>query len=509
MKVVVLHNAVDNDACPHESDVLVQRDVVLSSLRELGHTAISLECTLDLESARGSLVADRPDIVFNLVESLGGTDRLMPLAALLLDALQIPYTGAPSDSILLTSNKLAAKQRLRQANLPTPDWACGNGEWLTTAEHSSSSWILKPIWEHASLDMDDDAVVQVADLSDLQRQLSLREARLQRPLFAERFVDGREFNLSLLAGEVLPPAEIDFTHFPPGKPRIVGHQAKWEENSLEYQQTPRRFDFSQSEQPLLDQLAQYARACWRLFQLQGFARVDFRVDVHGQAWILEVNVNPCLAPDAGFAAALERAGKTMVEAVACLIDEALAVAPQVTPSLASAPLRSDDLAVTMREAVTVADRETVRQMTQATGFFRPDEVDVAVELVDERLVKGAASGYEFLFAEVAGQVAGYACYGPIACSLGSFDLYWIVVDPAWQGKGIGQRLVGTVEQKVADRGGRQVWIETSGRPQYAPTRNFYRRCGYEVYAELPGFYDMGDDKVIWGKTLTKVSAAET
>jgi D-alanine-D-alanine ligase len=509
VKVVVLHNAVDNDACPHESDVSVQRDVVLSALGESGYTASSLECTLDLESLRGRLVAERPDVVFNLVESLGGTDRLMPLAALLLDALQIPYTGASSDAILATSNKLEVKQRLRQANLPTPDWICGNGKQPTADDDGNSTWILKPIWEHASVGMDDDAVVQVADLSDLQRQLSLREARLKRPLFAERFVEGREFNLSLLAGEVLPPAEIDFTRYPPGKPRIVGQQAKWEESSFEHQQTPRRFDFAECDQPLLNQLMQYARACWRLFQLKGFARIDFRVDGQGQAWILEVNVNPCLAPDAGFAAALETAGKTIQQAVACLINEALAVAPDLTPSLASRRLNSDDVGLTMREAVTVSDRETVRQMTQATGFFRPDEVDVAVELVDERLAKGAASNYEFLFTEVAGQVAGYACYGPIACSLGSYDLYWIVVDPAWQGKGIGQRLVQTVEQKVAERGGRQIWIETSGRPQYAPTRSFYRRCGYEVYAELPGFYDMGDDKVIWGKTLTKVSAAET
>lgn len=165
------------------------------------------------------------------------------------------------------------------------------------------------------------------------------------------------------------------------------------------------------------------------------------------------------------------------------------------------PNSSQRLSPSLRESVVAADRELVRQLVAATGFFRDDELHVAVELVDERMHKGLASGYHFLFADVDGRTAGYACYGPIACTVGSWDLYWIVVDPRWQGRGLGQALVSACEQRIQAAGGRRIYIETSGRPQYAPTRAFYRRCGYELAAELTDFYDRGDDKVVWHKRI--------
>lgn len=162
---------------------------------------------------------------------------------------------------------------------------------------------------------------------------------------------------------------------------------------------------------------------------------------------------------------------------------------------------STPLPFRFRQSVIGSDRIAVRRIIESTGFFRPDEADVAVELIDERLRKGEASGYHFLFADADRGPIGYACYGPIACTIGSFDLYWIAVDPSWQGKGIGQLLLDEVERQVRQREGRQVYIETSGRDQYAPTRGFYARCGYEVVAVLGDFYDRGDDKVIWRKAL--------
>ncbi len=153
----------------------------------------------------------------------------------------------------------------------------------------------------------------------------------------------------------------------------------------------------------------------------------------------------------------------------------------------------------LRHSVTSTDRDAVRRIVTATGFFRPDEVDIAVELVDERLSKGERSGYEFVFAEVDDGVAGYACYGPIGCTIGSFDLYWIAVDPAQQGRGLGRLLIAEVERRIAAAGGRTVYAETSGRRDYEPTRTFYQRCGYHVASVLPDFYDIGDDKVTFSK----------
>ena len=106
--------------------------------------------------------------------------------------------------------------------------------------------------------------------------------------------------------ELLPPAEIVFDGFPPGKPRIVGYAAKWDASSFEYTHTPRRFDLPAADGPLVAELEGLARRAWSLFGLSGYARVDFRVDAGGRPWMLELNANPCLSEDAGFAAAAAR-----------------------------------------------------------------------------------------------------------------------------------------------------------------------------------------------------------
>jgi D-alanine-D-alanine ligase len=323
VRVVILHHAPEEDAALDDHDVMVQRDAVAAALAVLGHEPHGLGCTLDLEAVRRELTALRPDLAFNLVESLGRTDRLMPLATLLLDALGIRYTGSRTEAMLATSDKLAAKRRMRAAGLPTPDFVDPAADRKDVEGDGRGAWIVKPVWEHASFGMDEKAVVTVDHVSELRRHVAARAERTGRPHFAERFVDGREFNLSLLAGEVLPPAEIDFSSFPPGKPRIVDQRAKWEPESFEYRQTPRRFDFPTADGPLLDRLRADAERCWRLFNLGGYARVDFRVDADGRPWILEVNVNPCLSPDAGFAAALARAGIGYDEAIGRVIADAL------------------------------------------------------------------------------------------------------------------------------------------------------------------------------------------
>ncbi len=157
--------------------------------------------------------------------------------------------------------------------------------------------------------------------------------------------------------------------------------------------------------------------------------------------------------------------------------------------------------VTLRDQVRPEDVELVRQIVASTGFFSPSEVEVAVELVQECLARGPGSGYFFIFAESAGRLVGYACYGPIACTVGSYDLYWIAVHQAHQGHGLGRRLLEEAEQRMARAGGRRVYVETSGRPLYEPTREFYRRCGYSVEAVLADFYAPGDPKVVYCKIL--------
>ena len=165
--------------------------------------------------------------------------------------------------------------------------------------------------------------------------------------------------------------------------------------------------------------------------------------------------------------------------------------------------------VTLRDEPRPDDRDAVRRLVASTGFFRNDEVDVAVELVDERLAKGQASGYEFLFAERDGRPIGYACFGPIACTIHSYDLYWIAVDRGRQGGGVGSTLLAHVERTLRADGGRLIVVETSSRADYAPTRAFYERRGYTRAATLPGYYAPGDNLVIYLKDLTDGVLART
>ncbi len=148
-----------------------------------------------------------------------------------------------------------------------------------------------------------------------------------------------------------------------------------------------------------------------------------------------------------------------------------------------------------------SDLDIVREIVSSSGFFSAMEVDVALEVLDERLAKGESSGYFFFFAEVEGDVVGYACFGPIPCTLTSFDLYWIAVRPDLRGGGAGRRILARVEDEIRSMGGTRVYVETSSRELYGPTRAFYSHCGYEQEAALRDFYAPGDDKIVFLKIL--------
>ena len=158
--------------------------------------------------------------------------------------------------------------------------------------------------------------------------------------------------------------------------------------------------------------------------------------------------------------------------------------------------------LTFREEPCPRDARRVRDIVLSSDFFSKDETDMAMELVEERLQKGLTSGYHFLFAEKEDVVIGYACFGPIPCTVCSFDLYWIAVDNGLRGSGLGREILDRVEQKIMAFGGKRVYVETSSRPQYAPTRSFYRKRWYRLEALLMDFYSPGNHKMIFVKELS-------
>jgi GNAT superfamily N-acetyltransferase len=154
-----------------------------------------------------------------------------------------------------------------------------------------------------------------------------------------------------------------------------------------------------------------------------------------------------------------------------------------------------------RTVVKLSDVADVDAIVRSTGFFREDEILVAVELVQERLDKGIESGYEFVFFDVDDKPVAYTCYGLIPCSLISYDLYWIVTHQEYRGQGIGKMLMAETETRIADAGGKTVYVETSSKEMYKPTCAFYLSNKYILKAQFEDFYDAGDDKLVFIKKV--------
>ncbi|MFH2098557.1 MAG: D-alanine--D-alanine ligase, partial [Pseudomonadota bacterium] len=241
MRVLVAHNAVPGEGSPDEADVLTQSRAVTGALSALGHEAKTLECTLDLESALARVREWAPDVVFNLVESLAGTGRLIHLFPGVLDAAGIPYAGSCAESLLATSHKAMAKRLMEAGGLPTPAWAGPRPDAAFRApavpdgQAAKNLWIVKSVWEHASIGLGPESLVRPRDAEELYARMDEAAPGLGGSCFAERFIPGREFNLSVLSGpegpEVLPPAEILFEGYGEDRARIVDYRAKWDEGS--------------------------------------------------------------------------------------------------------------------------------------------------------------------------------------------------------------------------------------------------------------------------------------
>jgi D-alanine-D-alanine ligase len=319
--VVVLHQEITDGARLDELDTLVQVQQVSTALKALGWNVVALSTGLDLAATLNSIRSINPACVFNLVESLGGEGRLIHFTPALLQACGIPFTGCSGDAVYLSSHKLMAKALMRQRGIATPAWISGADSGLQpaadedTAGTIETQLIVKSVWEHASFGMDDGCVVD--SIADAQKRIAESIRRHGGDWFAEQYIAGREFNISILERDglplILPMAEMIFVDYPPDKPRIVGYAAKWDSEAPEFHATRREFPVLSRE--LSGAIQQAVLQCWDGFGLRGYARVDFRVDEAGKPWVLEVNANPCIAADAGFVAAAQLAGITLEQVV--------------------------------------------------------------------------------------------------------------------------------------------------------------------------------------------------
>jgi D-alanine-D-alanine ligase len=322
MKVLVLHSDVAPDAPPDEQDTLDSAASVATALEALGHQAPRAAFAPDMKFLKRLLDTHKPDVVFNIVESVFGAGIYSSLAPAMLDRLNVPYTGATAAHFAATTDKPFAKNVLRVGGVETPAWATGP-EWAGL--DPDRLYIVKAADEDSSVGIDDHSVVPGSRV-----RARAEECRLKfgGRWFAERYLDGREFNIAVMASEggprVFPLAEMCFdAKWPEGKPKLVSFDAKWMVDTFDYDNSQRHFGCETEEPELGRQLIETTKKVWDLFLLRGYARVDYRVDTDGKPWVLEINPNCCISPDAGFAAAAEQAGISYQELIGRVATAAL------------------------------------------------------------------------------------------------------------------------------------------------------------------------------------------
>jgi D-alanine-D-alanine ligase len=322
MRVLLLRSDVPGDAPPDELDTLATVEAVAAALSTRGHDVTEEIFVPDAARLDRALSNAAADVVFNLVESVFGQGNLAGVAPAMLEKRGVSFTGASAAAISCYADKPLTKRFLRAAELPTPDWAESPFE---DGLEEGQLYVVKSANEDCSVGLDDASVVRGKDA--VRARAASAAAHHGGTWFAEAYCPGREFNVSLLGTDdgprVLPIAEIVFANWQPDRPRIVGYAAKWDVYSVDSKATPRRFGIEEEAPQLARRLAELSCSAWHLLGLRGYARVDFRLDAAGAPTILEVNPNPCLEPEAGFAAAALQDGISYTELVSRILEAAL------------------------------------------------------------------------------------------------------------------------------------------------------------------------------------------
>ena len=504
----VVHATSSTSCMESDAGVLDQVKSVSDAMAKLGirHRAVGLQVLQELPE----LLLHAPEpLVFNLVEGFtanGEDANLVPAVCL---AHGKGCTGNPTHALTLGLDKWSCKGVLRSAGVAVPAGIIVYpGDPVPVRGVPKGKLIVKPVSTDASEGIDEENVMLGEERERLETLVRRLHERFSQPVLIEPYVGGRELNVSVLEldGEVkvLAIAEIDFSAFEEGKPKIVSYAAKWLEHTFEYQNTPRMLPA-----PIPEEVAKKTRKAalraWKAVGGLGYMRVDFRLNDEDEPVAIEVNPNPDISPWGGFAAALEWAGLSYDQFVAKMLENALKrLHARALP--AADGKNGGKAAVPPPPNLVIRpsapkDRDAIVKLVADTKFFRDDEVTVAAEVLDDALVDRAGKDYQSFTAELDGRVVGWVCHGPTACTVGTFDIYWLAVSPEAQGHGIGRHLMNFSEGNIRSQGGRLAVVETAGKAIYDSTRAFYQRIGYAEAARLPEFYDTNDDKIVYLKKV--------
>ena len=322
LTVAILFNDDQTLVAGEERDRLAVEGVdavaatVAEAVREAGWSEWRLAVGRDLHPVTDRLRDHRPHVVFNLVESVAGQPRMEAAMAWLLEWLELPYTGSPPEAMSAGLDKAHAKALLQAAGIPTPGVAFPA--------------IVKPRCQDASHGISPESVVQ--DSAAAAARVAYVRARYLQDAVVEEFIEGREFNLSLLgpadSATLLPPSEIDFSQYTPGRSRVVGFEAKWSADSADFRGTTPFFPNLEPE--ILGALREVATGAYSAIGLRDYGRVDVRLHAERGPFVVDVNPNPDLSTDAGLARAAAQTGVSYSQLVQELVRMALARAGVAT-----------------------------------------------------------------------------------------------------------------------------------------------------------------------------------
>ena len=329
LKVALLYNLSERLQKGEEKDILAEDAIieeigaVENAVRTLGHQCFVMAIHDEILTVMHWLQEIRPDVVFNLCESVyGNTCWEMNIPAL-LDLFRIPYTGSSPLTLGLCQDKGKVKDILQSQGILTPRYKIFD-RGVGPVKGNIFPIIVKPLHEDGSLGISKESVV--FDNEALSRQIQYVIEKYHQPALVEEFIDGRELNAGLLESDgkvgVLPISEIDYSEFPEGVPKICGYEAKWMADSIEYQKS-KPICPAPLEWVMKKRVEYIAVKAFKLFGCRDYARVDIRIDRNGKIYVLEVNPNPDISPESGMTRAIKVQGMTYEDFIGALLERSL------------------------------------------------------------------------------------------------------------------------------------------------------------------------------------------
>jgi len=519
-RVLVMYNeptlANDHPDADSEHDILYTADTICRILQTAGLPASRLGITHDPAAVIAGVKSAAPDVVFNLYEGTAGWGNAEAFVSGILELLRVPFTGCPTQPLLLCRSKPLTKRLLAGAGLPTAPFMVIETGAVPTC---TIDWpvIVKPGTEDASVGIDQRSVA--TNQQELETRVAYLREKYGPSVLVEKFVRGREFNVALVERDgvltPLPFSEILFVP-PADKPDlwpIVSFDAKWRPGTVEFTATPAKNPAENVPPEMQEALSSLAKKAFELVGCRDYARVDFRVDEAGQPYVLEVNPNPCISPLAGLAAGLETARIPYSEFILGLVRSALQRGSrpelaEVVGRLSQAPgtAPNEPASKPMRLAIRPARRSDagpVADLVDAIESWSADDRRRSAERVTELLVRRNRGDWQCFVTSGKSGPLGVVSVRPIDSVQGAFAVDLFAVAPSRRRNGIGRRLLRAAEEAVGQAGGRFLIVEVSSGPNAGPIRQFLQKLEYRLTGEVSEYFRDGYSRLTYLKPVTQ------